>query len=75
MWKYIVTVVVVLLIVALCFVANYALEDPNMRATEKRVRIYRVIEEEQRLTLNILNHKVQIAKIQAQFAPRDPNDS
>lgn len=73
MLKYIVVVVVVLLIAALCFVADYALEDPNMREVTKRVEIYRIIEEEQRLTMEILQHKVAIAEIQARYAPKDPN--
>ena len=75
MWKYIVITVVVLLVAALCFVADYALEDPYIRTTKKQIKNHTVTEEVLRLTLDILNHKVQIAKIQAQYAPRDPNDS
>ena len=66
-------VIIVLLVAALGYVTKYALEDENLRDTKKRVRIYRVIEEEQRLTMEILQHKIVIAKIQAQFAPKDPN--
>lgn len=70
-----VCVVIVLLIAALGYVTKYALEDKGLRATKQRIKTYRAIEEEQRLTMEILQHKIAIAKIQAQFAPKDPNSS
>ena len=73
MKKTIVVVVIVLLVAALGCVTKYALEDKGLRETRKRIKIYRIIEEEQRLTLDILEHKLKIAKIQQAFAPSDPN--
>ena len=68
-----VCVVIVLLVAALGYVTTYALEDKGLRETKKRIKTYRIIEEEQRLTLEILEHKINIAKIQQAFAPSDPN--
>ena len=61
-------------VAALGYVTKYALEDKGLRDTRMRIKTYRIIEEEQRLTMEILQHKIAIAKIQAQFAPKDPND-
>ncbi len=75
MKKTIVVLVIVLLVAALGYVTNeYVLTDSNIRMTKKRIKTYRIIEEEQRLTLDILEHKIAIAKIQQAFAPQDPNN-
>ena len=69
-WKTVVVVVVVLLVAALACVANYAFEDKAEKATKQRIRQYRIIAEEQQLIRQILEDKLAVAKIQAQFAPQ-----
>jgi len=65
-WKTIVLVgVIVLLVVALILVAQRAFEDKDLRATKKRLKVYRVIEEDLRLTLDIIKYRTELAKIQA----------
>ena len=75
MKKTIVIVVILSLVAALGYVTQYALENKGIRETKKRIKIYRIIELEQRLTMEILQHKVEIARIQAMFKPADPNSS
>lgn len=70
-WKAVVAVVVVLLIAALALVVDYALEDPGLRATRKRVETYRIIAEEQSLMRQILEDKMVVAQIQAQITPQE----
>ena len=72
MKKTIVILVIVLLVAALGFVTNYALEDEGMKLMKKRIKINRVIEEDLRLSLLIWQHKGQITKINASA---DPNSS
>ena len=67
-------VVIVLLVVALGYVVNeFVLTDSSVRAAKKRIKTYRILEEEQRSMLRILQYKIEIAKIQTAFAPKDPN--
>jgi len=73
-WKTVVVVVVVLLVAALACVANYAFEDKVEKATKQRIKTYRILEEEQRSMLRILQYKIEIAKIQSAFVPKDPNN-
>ena len=69
-WKtVVVVVVVVLLVAALVCVANYAFEDKVEKAAKQRINTYRIVAEEQALIRQILEDKVAVAKIQAQFAP------
>ena len=68
-WKTVVAVVVVLLVAALACVADYALESDATRATKARIKQYRIVAMEQSLIRQILEDKVAVAKIQAQFAP------
>ena len=70
-----VVIVIALLVAALGVSVSYVFEDKDLRATKKRIKVYKVIEEEQRLTMEILQHKLVIASIQAKFAPKDPNGS
>ena len=70
----VVVVVIVSLVAALGYVGQYAFEDKGLRETRKRIKTYRIVAEEQRLILDILEHKIKIAKIQQAFAPRDPNN-
>ena len=70
----VVVIVIALLVAALGYVTHYALEDKNVRATKQRVKIYRIVEEEQRSILRIMQYKIEIAKIQKAFTPVDPND-
>lgn len=70
-----VVVVMALLVAALGMSLFYVFEDKDLRATKKRIKVYKVIEEEQRLTMEILQHKIVIAQIQAKFTPKDPNGS
>ncbi len=68
-------VVIVALVAALGYVVNeYVLTDSSLRTTKQKIKTYRVIAEEQRLIREILQDKVAIAKIQAAFAPKDPNN-
>lgn len=69
-----VCVVIVMLVAALGYVVNeFVLTDSSLRATKQKIKTYRIIEEELRLTVNILQHKVMIAKFQAAYAPKDSN--
>ncbi|KKN77696.1 hypothetical protein LCGC14_0358220 [marine sediment metagenome] len=70
----VVAIVIVSLIAVLGYVVNeYVLTDSNLRATKQKIKTYRIIAEEQRLVREILQDKIVIAKIQAAFAPVDPN--
>ena len=70
-WKTVTVVsVIVVLIVALAFIANYVLQDKDVRAMKARIEQYKVVAEEQALIRQILEDKVAVAKIQAQFAPQ-----
>ena len=70
-WKTVTVVsVIVVLIVALAFMANYVLQDKDVRAMKARIEQYKVVAEEQALIRQILEDKVAVAKIQAQFAPQ-----
>lgn len=73
MKKCIVVAVIVTLIGALGLVGNYALEDKGVRATKKKIKLLRIVEEEQRLLKEYWQHRVEIARIQLMF--KDPNDS
>ena len=68
-------VVVILSLVATlgCAVNEPVLIDSNISETEQKIKNYRIIAEEQRLIRQILQDKIAIAKIQAAFAPVDPN--
>ena len=69
-----VCLVIVSLVAAIGYVVNeYALTDSNLRATKQRIKTYRIIEEEQKLIMRIMQYKIEIAKMQSQFTPRDPN--
>ena len=68
-------VVIVLLVAALGYVVNeYVLTDSSVRAAKQRIKTYRILEEEQRSMLRILQYKIEIAKIQSAFVPKDPNN-
>ena len=70
-WKTVTVVsVIVVLIVALAFMANYVLQDKDVRAMKARIEQYKVVAEEQALIRQILEDKVAVAKIQAQLAPQ-----
>lgn len=70
----VVVVVIALLVATLGYVVNeFVLTDSNLRATKQKIKTYRIIAEEQRLIREILQDKLVIAKIQAAFAPVDPN--
>ena len=78
-WKIMVIVVIVLLVVALGLLANYALTPDDVRtqraadkATIHRIKRFRVIAEEQKLIRQILEDKMFVAKIQAQLQPKEP---
>jgi type II secretory pathway pseudopilin PulG len=73
--NYVMVVVIVLLAVALIGVTQYALQDKGVRATKERIRMFRIVAEEQRLMKSILQDKVEIARLQKMFAPADPNKS
>ena len=69
-WKIVIVAVIVLLVIALGLVANYALtpvevrtERKAMKATKERIRDYRLVAEEQRLIRQILEDKIAVAKI------------
>ena len=69
-WKTVVVVVVIVaLVVSLIVVANYALEDKSIRAAKARIKNMRIVAEEQALIRQILEDKITVAKIQAQFTP------
>ena len=67
-----IVIVIVLLVAALGYVTNYALEDKGMREMQKRIKINRVIEEDLRMSLLIWQYKGQIAKINASVDPNSP---
>ena len=70
-WKTVTVVsVIVVLIVALAFMANYVLQDKDVRAMKARIEQYKVVAEEQALIRQILEDKIAVAKIQAQLAPQ-----
>ena len=84
-WKIMVVGLIVLLVVALGLLTRYALESDEHRtnrksiaAAKKRIETYRVVAEEQKLIRQILEDKIEVAKIQAAIpkgarAPNDPN--
>ena len=64
-----VTAVIVLLVVAIALMAERSLVSQVERDTEKRIRQYRMIEEEQRLITSIVTLRYEAALIQAKFNP------
>jgi hypothetical protein len=78
-WKVFIVVVVIGLI---AIIAESQSIDAVEQAKSKlaieeakaRIEIYRVVEEEVRLKVSIIEHQVRLAKLQAQFTPKpDPN--
>jgi len=70
-WKTVsVVAVFVVLVVSLGLVARYALQDKEVKAAKARIETFKIVEEEQGLILSILEKKIAVAKINAQYGQK-----
>jgi len=69
-WKTVlVTAVIVLLVVALGIMASRVLVSQDTRIIKKRIKMYEVVRDEQKLITEILTLRYDAALIQAKFNP------